>query len=157
METCKQHRRRWTDLGSSTVQVGMHSNSIRPQRPTAVELGDWQHGWHNYSSSSSEHNFRDTVVLAQSCAADQAHLRCASLVLCGSPTSREFTVKPHLFRTIILERLRLPLFVTDAMCECSAVLDARGPHRAACPRSGSNRAHPGLSLPGFRRHNEVQR
>ena len=118
---------------------------IRPQRPTVVEPGEWQHGWQYYSSSSSEYHFRETVVLAQSCAADQAHLRshsgpCASLVVCGSPTSPEFTVKPHLYRTIILERLRLPLSITDARCECSAVLDARGQHRAACPRSGRLRS-----------------
>ena len=119
---------------------------IRPQRPTAaIEPGEWQHGWQHYSSSSSEYHFRETVVLAQSCAADQAHLRshsgpCASLVLRGSPASPEFTVKPHLFRTIILERLRLPLLITDARCECSAVLDARGQHRAACPRPGRLRS-----------------
>ena len=75
---------------------------IRPQRPTAaVEPGEWQHAWQHYSSSSSEYHFRETVVLAQSCAADQAHLRshsgpCASLVFCGSPTSPEFTtLLPH--------------------------------------------------------------
>ena len=109
---------------------------IRPQPPAAVEPGEWQRGWQY---------FRETVVLAQSCAADQAHLRshsgpCASLVLCGSPTSPEFTVKPHLFRTIILERLWLPLMITDARCECRGVLDVRGQHRAARPRSGRLRS-----------------
>ena len=62
---------------------------LRPRPPAAaVEPGEWQHGWQYYASSSLEHHYRETVVLAQSCAADQAHLRshsgpCASLVLCG--------------------------------------------------------------------------
>ena len=45
-------------------------------------------------------------------------------------------MKPELSRTLSLESLRLPLHVTDAMCECGAGLDKLGRHRAACPRSG---------------------
>ena len=110
-----------------------------------VEPGEWHHGWQYYSSSSSEHHFRETVVFAQSCAADQAHLRshsgpCASQVLHGSPTAAEFRVKPLLFRTLVLERLRLPLSITEARCVCGGALDCRGQHRAACPRSGRLRS-----------------
>ena len=89
----------------------------------------------------SNTTFRETVILAQSCAADQAHLRshagpCASDVFCGAPTQKEFEVEPHLFRNLVLERLRLPLDVTDAVCECGCRLDTEGRHRAACARSG---------------------
>ena len=46
-------------------------------------------------------------------AACQAHLRGHSgrngLALAHSPTVSEFTIPPHLFRTLLLERLRLPL------------------------------------------------
>ena len=119
----------------------MLRRGVRPRPPQIVEPGEWHHGWQYYSSSSSEHQFRETVVLAQSCAADQAHLRshsgpCASLVLHGSPTAAEFRVKPLLFRTLVLERLRLPLSITEARCVCGVPLDCRGQHRAACPRSG---------------------
>ena len=84
-------------------------------------------------------------MLPQSCVADQAHLRshsgpCASQVLHGAPTAAEFRVKPLLFRTLVLERLRLPLSITEARCECSGSLDFRGQHRAACPRSGRLRS-----------------
>ena len=52
------------------------------QRPEAVEMwepGEWHHGWQYYASSCfSEHHYRETVVLAQSCAGDQAHLRSHS-------------------------------------------------------------------------------
>ena len=45
-------------------------------------------------------------------------------------------MEPHLFRALILELLRLPLDATDAQCECGALLDVLGRHRAACLRSG---------------------
>ena len=49
------------------------------------ELGEWHHGWQYYASCCSEYHYRETVVLAQSCAADQAHLRSHSgpgLLMC---------------------------------------------------------------------------
>ena len=53
---------------------------LRPRLPAAaVEPGEWQHGWQHYASSSLEHHFWETVVLAQSCAADQAHFAFGSL------------------------------------------------------------------------------
>ena len=45
------------------------------------------------------------------------------------PTSPEYTLTPDVFRTIILEMLRLPLPVADARCDCGA-------HLAACSHSG---------------------
>ena len=105
----------------------------------------WQHGWQYHASSSSEHHVRKIVVHAQSSAADQAHLRshsgpCASQVLIGCPTSPEFEVKPHVFRTLVRERLRLPL-IKEARCKCGGSLDCRGRHiKGACPRSGRLRS-----------------
>ena len=100
----------------------------RPPLVASSEPGEWQHGWQFHASSPLEHHFRETVILAKSCATDQAHLRShASDVLHGAPTGPEFKVEPHLFRTLVLERLRLPL-------------DVWGRHRAACPRSGWLRA-----------------
>ena len=74
-----------------------------------------------------------------------AHLRSHSgggsgEVFCGCPTAPEFQIQPSLFRTLILERLRLPLQVTEAHCECGARLDRCGRHRAACGRSGRLRS-----------------
>ena len=37
---------------------------------------------------------------------------------------------------MMLERLRLPIHVTEARCLCGAPLDQLGRHRGACPRSG---------------------
>ena len=94
------------------------------------EPGEWPHGWQHCASSSSEHSFRKNVVLNQSCAADQAHLRShsgpgASKALSTCPSKPEFRIEAELFRTIILERLRLPLQVSEARCECGAILDRR--------------------------------
>ena len=61
-------------------------------------------------------------------------------MLHGAPAGPEFKVEPYLFRTLVLERLRLPLPVTEAFCECGSPLDVWGRHRAACPRSGRLRA-----------------
>ena len=49
-------------------------------------------------------------------------------------------MQPNAFRTVILERLRLPLDITTSRCECGGSVDNLGRHRAACPRSGSLRA-----------------
>ena len=102
--------------------------------------GEWQHGWQHHASSSSEHHFRKSVVIAQSSAGDQAHLRShsgpgASAVLLGCPTSCGYQLQPETFR-VTLERLRLPIHVTEARCLCGAPLDQLGRHRGACPRSG---------------------
>ena len=47
---------------------------------------------------------------------------------------RTFKVVPKHFGTLVLERLRLPLQIVEADCECGAVLQCR--HRAACPSPG---------------------
>ena len=116
----------------------------RPPPANLTEPGEWAHGWQFYASSVSEHYFRKTAVLTQSCPSHQAHLRShsgggSSNVLHGCPTKPEFAVEPDLFRNLILERLRLPLAVTDATCECGAPLDSRGRHRAACSQLGQLR------------------
>ena len=44
---------------------------------------------------------------------------------------------PHLFRVLLLERLRLPLLLTEKHCTaCHEPLDQFGRHRAACPHPG---------------------
>ena len=96
--------------------------------PEAADPGEWQHGWQYCASSAFEHHDRENVVLAQSHASDQAHLRShsgpgAGAVLHGAPTGLEFQVQPLLFRTLVLERLRSPLLPTDSTCECGGQND----------------------------------
>ena len=59
------------------------------------------------------------------------------LALSHAPTTPEYTIPAHLFRVLLLERLRLPLPLTEARCTaCHEPLDAWGRHRAACPHTG---------------------
>jgi len=116
---------------------------LRPQQHFgATEPGEWAHGWQFYASSTREHHFRRSELLSKSGPADCAHLRShsgrhAGAALGGAPTAPEFEIRPLEFRTLLLERLRLPLPVSEATCEgCGRVLDERGFHRAACPHSG---------------------
>ena len=58
-------------------------------------------------------------MLSQSKPADQARLRLqsgcwAGAALGGVPTAPEFVVEPLEFRTLLLERFRLPLAVAKA-------------------------------------------
>ena len=46
----------------------------------------------------------------------------------GDPTNFEFRLIPEHFRTLLLERLRLPLSVVEARCECGMLLDCLGRH-----------------------------
>ena len=95
--------------------VSSHFAQKKKKRRMATWLAEYQ------TSFGSDH-FRETVALAQSHASDQAHLRShsgpgAGAVLHGAPTGQEFQVQPILFHTLILERLRLRLLLTEAMCE----------------------------------------
>ena len=111
----------------------------RPPSAHTVEPGEWAHGW-QYHASLLNTTSGETVVLPQSNPSHQAHLRShsggGSSVLHGCPTSPDFRVEAALHRTLILERLRLPLAVTESRCECGDWVDSKGWHRAACPHSG---------------------
>ena len=99
-------------------------------------------GWQYFASSNSESYFRRTFLLADQPAAARAHLRShsgrnAGSALSGTPTAKEYTLPAHRMRILLLERLRLPLPLTEAHCEgCGEVLDAHGRHRASCPTTG---------------------
>ena len=68
-------------------------------------------------------------------------------MLHGCPTSPECTF--DVFRTIVLERLRLPLHVSDGRCECGALTDRQRtppgrlpalrttPHEGSCREAGA--------------------
>ena len=115
----------------------------RPPQTCARDPGEWPHGWQYWASSVLDSRNRKVSFLSGRSAACQAHLRShsgcnAGLAMAHAPTAREFTIPPHLFRVLLLERLRLPLLLTEATCEaCHEPLDPLGWHREACPpRSG---------------------
>ena len=60
----------------------------------------------------------------------------AGLAFSTTPTSRFTRLDAHVFRTLLLRRLRLPLPLSDRFCRCGRPLDPSGHHRAACSRAG---------------------
>ena len=46
------------------------------------------------------------------------------------------TYAPHIFRVLLLRRLRLPLPLAERVCRCRRTLDTYSDHRAACARAG---------------------
>ena len=114
----------------------------RPPNNSARDPGEWPHGWQYWASSILDSRFRKMFMLSGRSATCQAHLRSHSghnsgMALSHAPTSPEYTIPAHLFRVLLLERLRLPLPLTEARCTaCHEPLDAWGRHRAACPHTG---------------------
>ena len=109
----------------------------RPPQTCARDPSEWPHGWQYWASSVLDSCYREVSFLSGRSAACQAHLRShsgrnAELPLANAPTACEFTILPHLFRVLLLERLRLPWLLTEGTCEaCHELLDPLGWHRAA--------------------------
>ena len=57
-----------------------------------------------------------------------------------APSAAEFVIEPTTFRTLLLERLNLPLQIVEKRCACGELLDSKGRHRAACTASGRVRS-----------------
>ena len=92
------------------------------------------------SALASHQTFR-TELTASLDPASQAMLQSQS----GPYASRTFTTIPfgldttypsHLFRVLLLRRLRLPLPLSARICRCCRILDPLGDHRAACAQAG---------------------
>ena len=60
----------------------------------------------------------------------------AGMALSASPSNFLTRIEPHLFRVVLLRRLRLPLPLSVHTCRCGRLLDSLGHHRAACARAG---------------------
>ena len=108
----------------------------RPPEPISSEPGEWKHGWQYHGSSSLECHFRETVVLTQSCPAEQAHLRShsgpgSSAVPPGPPTGPEYRLEPQLSSELQSWRESdCPSTSQRSRCECGDALDTFGRHRA---------------------------
>ena len=119
---------------------------LRPESRQDNEPGEFQHGWQYQASTCVENFFRTSTIFNTSTRAQKAHLRShagpfAGSALVGAPTAPEFTIEPHIFRCVLLERLFLPLFLSDDQCEgCGRFLDVYGFHRGNCTKSGRLKA-----------------
>ena len=106
--------------------------------PDEYEPGGVRQGWQH--ASRTEEVFRDNIFDTLS-DRDRALIRSqagpgAGVALRVAPTNRLTTIEPHLFRVVLLRRLRLPLPLSVRSCRCGRAIDIFGHHRAACSRAG---------------------
>ena len=108
-----------------------------PPLADASEPGEWQHGYTTLLPLPNTISGRAWSLPSRLPGTRPMHSGPgASAVLFGCPTSSDYQLQPETFRVSTLERLRLPIHVTEARCLCGAPLDQLGRHRGACPRSG---------------------
>ena len=118
------------------------SHGARPphREPEDVEPGTVRSGWQHEACSRVERRHR-RELFSHTPAQVRALVRSqggggAGAVLSVAPTSRETTLSPHLFRVILLRRLRQALPLCARWCRCGRLLDSHGHHRAACAHAG---------------------
>ena len=118
-----------------------------PADPRPHEGPNITTGWQHRATNAYHINFQ-AELLTRLDPASQALLASQS----GPHASRPFTTIPyhadttypsHLFRILILRRLRLPIPLTASHCRCRRTLDPYGDHRAACAQSGILRSRAG--------------
>ena len=110
------------------------------REPENFEPGTVRGGWQQEASSCVEKHFQ-VELLDRVPEQVQALIRSqagpgAGAALSVVPTNLETTIPPHLFRVVLLRRLRQPLSLSVRNCRCGRLLDAFGHHRAACARVG---------------------
>ena len=93
-----------------------------------IERGGWQHE----ASSRVERQFREEVLFERMTPRDRALVRSQSgpgggLALTTAPTSVLTKIPPHLFRVMLLRRLRLPLPLSQHACRCGRPIDSVWP------------------------------
>ena len=116
----------WDQLLNREILPGPHQDFETPA------LG---RGWQQAATRVCNRSFRTELIQAVDPASH-------SMLESGPNASRPFTTIPynqsttypsHLFRTLLLRRLRLPLPLSARQCRCRRALDLLGDHRAACP------------------------
>ena len=116
----------------------------RPEllEPDDFEPGTERGGWQHEAASRVERQFREEVLCEQMTPQARAFVRSqsgpgGSMVLTTAPTSVLTKIPPHLFRVVLLRRLRLPLPLSQHAYRCGRPIDPFGHHRAACARTGA--------------------
>ena len=117
---------------------------VRPRmlEPEEFEPGLERGGWQHEVSSRVERQHREEVLFERLLPRDRAWVRSqsgpgGSLALTTCPTSVLTKIPPHLFKVVLLRRLRLPLPLSPHTCGCGLPIDSFGHHRASCTRTGA--------------------
>ena len=100
------------------------SLGVRPamREPDDFELGTARHGWQHEASSRVEREHCERRIMPRLADSEKAMLRSqsgpgAGLALSATP-SNSCWIAPHLFRVLLLRRLRLPLPLVSRTCRC---------------------------------------
>ena len=108
--------------------------------PEDHELGTERQGWQHEASRRVEEHHREELFTRVS-DQERALIRSqagpgAGAALTALPTGNETTIPSHLFRVVLLRRLRQPLPLSERSCRCGRLLDVFAHHRAGCARVG---------------------
>ena len=129
-------------LGMEVPEWSSLAEGARPGKPPAEEEepGFFKYGWQHVAAKVVDDGRRSNCLEALD-ENNQAHLRSqsgpgAGAALCAIPTSKELRIEPHLFRTILLRRLRQPLPISCKLCKCHRFIDPLGDHLASCATCG---------------------
>ena len=102
----------------------------RPEllEPDDFEPGMERGGWQHEAASRVERQFREEVLFEQMTPQARALVRSQSgpggnMALTTAPTSVLTKIPPHLFRVVLLRRLRLPLPLSQHPCRCGRPID----------------------------------
>lgn len=94
-------------------------------------------GWQRRVAMSSHHSFRHNHGdPASQALLDSEFGPHASREFTTIPFGRDTTYQPHIFRMLLLRRLRFALPVWVRCCRCRGILDPLGDHRSVCAHAG---------------------
>ena len=118
-----------------------------PAPPPAIAEGPLARGWQHKASAAAHARLRDelfhTLPPASQALVMSQSGPFASRAFTTIPYTNDFTYPSHLFRILLLRRLRLPLPLFARTCRCRRTFDSLGDHRAACAQSGVLRSRGG--------------
>ena len=129
----------WAAIASGQTQA--------PAPPPAIAEGPLARGWQHQASATAHARLRDelfhTLPPASQALVMSQSGPFASRAFTTIPYTNDFTYPSHLFRILLLRRLRLPLPLFARTCRCRRTFDSLGDHRAACAQSGVLRSRGG--------------
>ena len=113
------------------------AHGARPplREPDENEPSGMRRGWQHEAASRVERQHRELEIFPRLTDSEKASVRSqsgpgAAAALSAVPSSEVFRISSHLFRVLLLRRLRLPLPPVSRTCRCGRPLDSRGHHRA---------------------------
>ena len=111
-----------------------------PQTQAEAFTGPTQPGWQQHASVPFHRTARagvyNSIDAASQALLDSQTGPFASRAFTTIPYTTDTTYPDHIFRILLLRRLRLPLPLTERACRCRRDLNPLGDHRAACARAG---------------------